>query len=208
LLPLRGITKHQRRITAMPHPKLHHRRSAHVTTIATMLTAVCVTVLLSFAHSPVHAQTPAAAGEVLDLVGKTAPGFDLAQTAGNFLKSSDLKGKVVVVDLWAAWCPPCVDEIPSFNALSEKYKDKDVRIVGIAIDSGTLDDVKAKVKELHIEYPLLFGTEKTMSDFGIHAFPATLVLTKDWKVHHAYLNSTPNKRELIEQEIDALLSEQ
>ena len=80
-------------------------------------------------------------------------------------------------------------------------------IIAIAIDSGTLADVRAKAKELQIRYPLLFGTEKTMSDFGINAFPPTIILTKDWKVHHAYLSPVPNKRELIEQEIDTLRSE-
>jgi thiol-disulfide isomerase/thioredoxin len=172
-----------------------------------MFAALCVTLLLAFRHSPVQAQVPAGAAEASDTVGKLAPQFDLAQIAGNSLKSADLKGKVVVVDLWAAWCPPCVDEIPNFNALSEKYKDKEVQIIGIAIDSGTHDELKAKAKELQIRYPVLFGTESTMSDFGINAFPATIVLTKDWKVHHRYLDLVPDKRELIEQEIDALLSE-
>jgi thiol-disulfide isomerase/thioredoxin len=175
--------------------------------VVIIFAALCVTLLLSFRYSPVQAQTTAGAAEASDSVGKLAPQFDLAQIAGNSLKSDDLKGQVVVVDLWAAWCPPCVDEIPSFNALSEKYKDKNVRIVGIAIDSGTLDEVKAKAKELQIRYPLLLGTENTMSDFGIKAFPATVVLTKGWKVDHWYLNLVPNKRELIEQEIDSLLSQ-
>jgi len=189
----------------MPHAQMNSRSGA-LLMIATTLLALCVTFLLALGSVPAQAQTPAAASEAL--AGKAAPEFNLAQVAGNPLKSGDLKGKVVVVDLFAAWCPPCVDEVPGFNALSEKYKDqKDVRIIAIAIDSGTLGDVKAKAKELQIRYPLLFGTENTMSDFGINAFPATLVLTKGWRVHHAYLNLVPHKRELIEQEIDRLLSE-
>ena len=134
-----------------------------------------------------------------------APSFDLAQLLGGSMKSDDLKGNVVVVDFIATWCPPCIEEVPTYNALFEKYKGKNVRVIGIVVESGSPDEVKAKLAPLDIRYPVLFGAEKTVSDFGVYAFPATLVLSKDWKIQHRHTEAAPNKKQSIEQEIDRLL---
>jgi peroxiredoxin len=100
-----------------------------------------------------------------------------------------------------------MEEIPNFNALSEKYKEKNVRVIGIALDSGTLDEVKQKLNEHQIRYPVLYGSEKTRTDFGINVFPATFVLAQDSTIHSTHMNLVPNKRTLIEKEIDTLLNQ-
>ena len=87
----------------------------------------------------------------------------------------------------------------------ETYKDKNVRVIGIALNSGSLDDVKAKAAEFQVRYPVLFGTEELFSGFGIIGFPTTFVLTKDGAVHRRYRGLVPNKKELIEKDIEALL---
>jgi len=91
--------------------------------------------------------------------------------------------------------------------LFEKYKGKNVRVIGIVLESGSIDEVKAKIAPLGIPYPVLFGAEKTTSDFGVYAFPATLILTKDWTIYRRHTEVLPNKKQLIEQEIDELLLE-
>lgn len=125
----------------------------------------------------------------------TAPPFELAKVDGGTMSSADLKGKVVVVDFWATWCVDCIKEIPSYNDLYEKYKDKGVQFVGITVESGTLEDIKPKVAEFKMKYPVLIGTEQLYQDFGNSmGFPMTYVVTQNGKIHHGYLGVTPNKK--------------
>jgi thiol-disulfide isomerase/thioredoxin len=163
--------------------------------------------LLAVLHSSVQAQEVANT-EASPSIGSRAPDFNLAEVFGGSVKSDDFRGKVIVIDFLATWCPPCMEEIPNFNALSEKYKDKNVRVIGIALDSGTLDEVKQKLNEHQVRYPVFYGLEKTRTDFGINVFPATFVLTQDWTVQSKHLNLVPNKRRLIEKEIDSLLNKE
>ena len=166
-----------------------NRKRMFVTTLAVL----CITALI-VVKAPGSSATP-------------APEFNLPQITGHSIKSGDLKGNIVVLDLWAAWCEPCLQEIPRFNGLAEKYKGKNVRVIGIAIASGTPDEVRAKVEEFRVKYPVLLGTDQIMSDFDVDRFPATLVLTKDWTIDRRYMDVVSNKEELIEQEINTLLAE-
>src|SRR5438067_12328349 len=95
-----------------------------------------------------------------------APDFELENVAGGTLKSDDLKGKVTVVDFWATWCEPCISEIPNYNALRQTYADKGVEILGVTVESGPLKDIKPKVEELQMKYPVVVGTDKVIDGFG------------------------------------------
>jgi cytochrome c biogenesis protein CcmG/thiol:disulfide interchange protein DsbE len=141
---------------------------------------------------------------------KSGPEFDLAALSGGRLKSSDLKGKIVVVDFWATWCVACIQETPELNAIYEKYKDQGVQLVGISVRSGDISDIRAKVKEWKMEYPVAVGDDKIEQNFGgpagLIGLPMTYILTKDWKMDHMYLGATPFTKPAIEKELDMLLN--
>jgi thiol-disulfide isomerase/thioredoxin len=95
---------------------------------------------------------------------------------GRSISSADWRGKVVLVNFWATWCPPCRAEIPDLIALQEKYRDHLV-IVGIAEDEGSVDDVKRFVAEHKINYPIVKSTPELRKIFPVvMALPTTFVL--------------------------------
>jgi thiol-disulfide isomerase/thioredoxin len=95
---------------------------------------------------------------------------------------SQWKGKVLVVNFWATWCPPCKEEMPEFSRINTKYAPNGVQFVGISVDSA--DKVAAFRKENEISYPLLIGNLETLdlsSDLGnrAKALPFTAILRQD-----------------------------
>lgn len=136
-----------------------------------------------------------------------APEFSLKNVLGGELTSADLKGKVIVADIWATWCVPCKVEIPGFNELRAKYRDKGVEFVGITYDSGSLDKVKSEISELDITYPIVMGTDEVDAAFGGHpGYPTTLLIGKDWKVYRKIIGSVPAKKAMLEKDILELLA--
>lgn len=148
------------------------------------------------------------ASDAADQTKGPAPEFDLQNVAGGKMKSADIKGKVAVIDFWATWCAPCIQEIPNFNKLHAAHDGKNVQMLAITIESGALEDIKPKVAELGMKYPVLVGNDKVVEGFGgLIGFPTTYVVTQDWKIYKKYLGMTPNKKELIEKDIEKLLAE-
>src|SRR6185295_4192572 len=107
---------------------------------------------------------------------KQLPEFDLANIAGGNLKSSDLKGKVTVVDFWATWCENCIPEIPEYNAMREKYKSQGFEVIGMTMESGSIDEIRPKVAEFKMYYPVVLGDDKTLEGFGgVIGYPTTFL---------------------------------
>ena len=109
------------------------------------------------------------------------------QTA-KLLKLSDYRGKVVVIDFWATWCPPCRRGIPDLIKLKKKYGDKNFEIIGISLDKisrggKTAKDVVPFIKEYGINYPIVWGTLETTKLFGgVRAIPTTFFIDKNGKI--------------------------
>jgi thiol-disulfide isomerase/thioredoxin len=154
------------------------------------------------------ANTGKAGGPAPSSQKSMAPNFELENVAGGTLKSADLKGKVTVVDFWATWCEPCISEIPNYNAIRQSYADKGVEILGVTVESGPLKDIKPKVEELKMKYPVVVGTDKVIDGFGgLIGFPTTFIVDKDWRVYKKYLGMTRNKKEMIEKDLQKLIAE-
>lgn len=85
----------------------------------------------------------------------TLLGLELADTNGARQPLAQWKGKILVLNFWATWCPPCRKEIPAFSAMSGKYRDKGVQFVGISIDTPT--NVRDFQREHRVGYPLLIA---------------------------------------------------
>ncbi|MCK4965608.1 TlpA family protein disulfide reductase, partial [bacterium] len=76
------------------------------------------------------------------------------------VKLSDYRGKIVLVDIWATWCPPCQAEIPGFINLYKKYKERGVEIIGVSVDRGGKKVVAQFAADYNINYTILMGEER------------------------------------------------
>ena len=137
-----------------------------------------------------------------------APQFQIKNVRGGEpLNSKDFKGKIVVVDFWATWCVPCKAEIPDFNRIRAKYKDRGVEFLGVTFQSeSAIEDVMVHVKDLEIQYPVGMGTDQIDVGFGGHSgYPTTFLVGKDWKVYRKMFGAKPGTIENLEKDIEELL---
>jgi len=109
------------------------------------------------------------------------------------VKLSDYKGKVVILDFWATWCPPCRKGIPDLVELKKEFKNKGVEIIGISLDAlthggQTQKDVVPFMKSNSINYPIVNGNDKVIMDFGgIQSIPTSFVIDKDGYIISSYI---------------------
>lgn len=115
-------------------------------------------------------------------------------------KIYEYRDKVVIVDFWATWCPPCKEEIPGFINLYKKYKDKGVEILGIAMDIEGSDTVKPFAKRIGINYPLYIGGYDINQEYEIAGIPTTLIFNKEGKLevkHVGYASEEEFEDEIL-----------
>lgn len=132
-----------------------------------------------------------------------APDFTLKNVDGTDVTLSSLKGKVVIIDFWAIFCPPCREEIPGFIELYNTYKDKGLEILGVFVDRDT-SKVKTFVESNKINYPIIFHSKEVLEAYGgIQAIPTTFILDKDLNIVEKHVGFTEKK--VFEEKIKALL---
>lgn len=120
-------------------------------------------------------------------VGKPAPTFTLRDLNGIEVKLEDFKGKMIILNFWATWCPYCVREIPYFIELYEKYRDQGLAIIGVSTDRQGIDVVKSYVNHHKINYPILMANLKVQKDYGgVQSIPVTFVIDKEGKIVRHY----------------------
>jgi thiol-disulfide isomerase/thioredoxin len=135
----------------------------------------------------VPAKEPAGAVAVLPVLRK-APEWMLKDVDGREVKAGDFKGKVVVVDFWATWCPPCRKEIPEYVALQEKYRSRGLVILGLSLDEAPPAEVKAFGEQFKVNYPLVMADADTAEAFGgIEGLPTAFVIDRDGNIRHVKL---------------------
>src|SRR5277367_6077030 len=92
--------------------------------------------------------------------GSLAPAWKLQDLDGKTVSSDNFKGKVVILDFWATWCPPCRAEIPGLIDLQKAYGKQGLMVVGVSVDQGGTDVIKPFVEKFGMNYPVLVTDDK------------------------------------------------
>lgn len=132
-----------------------------------------------------------------------APAWVLTGLDGKPSKLADYRGKVVVLNFWGTFCSPCLKEVPEFVATQQKYQDKDVVVVGAAMDKNNNAVVKTFAKKYFINYPIIIATSAMLQAYGVVVAPATYLIDKQGRIAFRHVGALT--RQQLEQHLKPLL---
>ncbi len=135
--------------------------------------------------------------------GEPAPPFLVSDIDGQIVSTAAWRGKVVLMNFWATWCPPCREEIPILIELSRKYPDK-LLVIGVSMDDGPPEDVKEFVAAAGINYPIVMWSRELIRAYGgVPALPTSFLINAEGRVVQKHVGLFPGG--VYEIEVRALL---
>jgi peroxiredoxin len=119
-------------------------------------------------------------------VGDTAPNFTITTDAGDQVTPRNFGGKVLVLNFWASWCAPCVEEAPSLNEFAKMLKDSGVVVLGVSVDRNELS-YRNFVKRFGVSYPIARDPQEDLSyRYGTYKIPESYIIDRNGKVVRKY----------------------
>ncbi len=135
-----------------------------------------------------------------------APGFTLLNLKGDAVELSDYKDKVVLINFFATYCPPCRMEMPDFVRLQKEYGPKGFQVVAISVDNNPEMVLPLFIQRLGINFPVLLGTSKVLKDYGnIYALPVTFILDREHRIKKRFMGMV--SEEDLKPVLDQLIEE-
>ena len=113
------------------------------------------------------------------------PPFQVTTLDGRVVSDDRLRGKVVLINFWATWCPPCRAEMPGFESVYERHADSDFIVLGIAMDEGSTGGVRQFLAERHITYPVAMANGSTVQNFGgVSLLPSSFLIDRRGRIRN------------------------
>jgi peroxiredoxin len=137
---------------------------------------------------------------------RQAPDFRLRDAQGKYAKLSDYRGKVVLLNFWATWCPPCKIEIPWFVEFEKQYKDRGFAVIGVSMDEDGWDAVRPYLAHSNINYRVVVGDDIVGQLYGgVDSLPTTFMIDREGRVANVHLGlvSKSDYRDDIEKLLNA-----
>lgn len=112
--------------------------------------------------------------------GDPAPSFDLPTLDGPRVRLADLRGKVVFLNFWATWCPPCVEEMPAVQRLADRLRGSPFTVLGVSVDADGAKKVRDFLREHHLTFPVALDPESRVAKglYGTTGVPETFVVDR------------------------------
>lgn len=170
--------------------------------LAASLIVVGVGALLYLAwqqSQPTSSASPAAQAPVVLQNGAIAPDFQLASLSGDDVSLSDYRGSVVVVNMWATWCPPCRAEMPDIHRVYQRYADQGLVVLALnEQEDATI--ANAFITENELTFPVLLDINGDVAElYSVRSFPTTIVLDQNGRIQHVQVGA------ITEKQLDAIV---
>ncbi len=176
-----GMAKHGEATAVAPARRTRPRRLLRATAILGPPLAILALLAYGFTTDPKYIPTP--------FIAKPAPSFTLTLFDGKSLRLEDLRGKVVFLNFWASWCPPCRAEARTLEAASRKYREQGVVFVGVNIQDKE-ESARAFLDEFGITYPNgLDRGARIAIDYGVWGLPETFFIDRDGRITYKHVGA-------------------
>jgi cytochrome c biogenesis protein CcmG/thiol:disulfide interchange protein DsbE len=169
--------------------------------------AVCFFVVAAgaaFLLSQRHQQ--ARAGEMTPVeMRQAAPDMLMAQMGGGDWRLRNHRGQVVLINLWATWCGPCRAETPGLVRLYREMEPQGLEVVGLSLDVGGREKVRAFVQKFDVPYPITFPEPMSQLADTVEGVPTTILIDRQGRVAKTYVGAV--REEVFRQDVETLLGE-
>lgn len=171
--------------------------------LGSILVVACGSVLPGAAPQPTLGPADFVGG--LPKVGEKAPNASLVDLDGKALSIADFKGRALIINFWATWCPPCRAEIPALDAVYQAYKDKGVEVLGIDYGEDG-DTVKGFLRDINISYRIALDPYEEAADrYRVAALPTSFFVDRESVIRAVHLGGMD--RQTIESQLSKILPE-
>ncbi len=116
-----------------------------------------------------------------------APSFRLKSMQGEEVDLEAQRGKIVVLDFWATWCHPCLEQIPILNRFYERNRDAGVEVYGISMDVDGVEAIEPFMKKHAFRYPVLLGQLAVADRYGVRSFPTSVVIDAEGNIRSMHV---------------------
>jgi peroxiredoxin len=170
------------------------------------LAALAALVLAAAVSRPAATGEPKAPEKKVELLGKPAPDFELELLAGGKLKLSDLKDKkIVVIDFWATWCPPCRKALPILIEVTDGLKDKDVTFCAVDLREDA-EKVKKFLEAQKLSCTVAFDKDGAVAkSYGVTGIPQSVIIGKDGTVQAVHVGFAADLKDRLTKELGTLI---
>jgi peroxiredoxin len=140
-------------------------------------------------------------------IGDLAPAFSLKDIAGSTVNLSAYENKVILLEFWATWCPPCKASVPELIEIQKRYEAKEFTVIGISVDhaQNLSNHLNEFSRAYHINYPVLIGNDDVARKYNVTSIPVSFLIDKKGKIINSYVGYTDNFVEKISAQIEKII---
>lgn len=139
--------------------------------------------------------------------GQAAPPLKVTTTTGQQVTLANYRGRVLVIDFFATWCPPCREAIPHLIALNSKYGKQGLQVLGLSVDEGNEKELKAFAAEKRLNYPVAVVGDDLAAQYGVRSIPTMYIINKKGVVVERYMGYSDDMAADVEGVVRRLLAE-
>jgi thiol-disulfide isomerase/thioredoxin len=181
-----------------------------------LVLAVCLLIMLSLVACREQTKKPNEPKEITpnappSTEEKTlAPDFTLKDLSGTDVGPASFRGKVLIIDFWATWCPPCRKAIPHLISMKQKYGDQGFEVLGVSMDEGpdAATSVKNFAQQQGVNYPMVIGNQDIANSYGgINGIPTFFIIDKNGYIIKSQTGYDEEVGQMMADEVEKLLSQ-